>query len=337
MLISIIIPVYNGEKHIEKCLGDILRQTYKKFEIIVINDGSTDKTLNILKRIAKEDERVKVIDKKNTGVSDTRNLGIKESTGDCIMFVDSDDSLLDNSLEKIVNVYNDKKSDLVLFGFKVIGDKKRPNDTQVLNELSKNNLVNKNEILKHLISTNNSIYGYIWRAIYSKKLLINNNIIFPNGIKISEDYLFLAHAIFKAKSIAIDNNEYYLYCINDSSMTTKYIPSLIKDMNYVNDWLYKNIVSIYPELQHGYDCCVCNTYLRYVQNTIRNNNSTFREQVKIITKSKKNFKRYIKNSKLFNDFNKKDSISILFFKLNLEIVYMILFKFLQKIKKYTYS
>ena len=89
--ISIIIPAYNCEKYIERCVKSILCQTYHNLEIIVINDGSKDNTIKVLKKLGNEDNRIVVINKENTGVSDTRNLGLEKATGDYIGFVDSDD------------------------------------------------------------------------------------------------------------------------------------------------------------------------------------------------------------------------------------------------------
>ena len=91
--ISIIVPMYNAEKWLEKCVNSIIEQSYSNIEILLINDGSTDKTLEICKKIEKIDNRVRVIDKKNEGVSKTRNLGLENATGKYIKFVDSDDWL----------------------------------------------------------------------------------------------------------------------------------------------------------------------------------------------------------------------------------------------------
>ena len=84
-VVSIIIPVYNGEKHIEKCIEKVLKQTYRNIEIIVINDGSKDNTKEILERLKEKDERLKIVNKENTGVSDSRNIGIDIATGDYIL------------------------------------------------------------------------------------------------------------------------------------------------------------------------------------------------------------------------------------------------------------
>ena len=97
--VSIILPVYNCETYLNRCLDSLLNQTFENIEIIAINDGSTDRSLEILDIYAKNDNRIKVINKKNTGVSDTRNIGLDESKGDYIVFVDSDDWIELNMIE----------------------------------------------------------------------------------------------------------------------------------------------------------------------------------------------------------------------------------------------
>lgn len=99
MLISIVVPVYNAEKYIVKCMDSLINQTYGNIEIIVINDGSKDRTKNILDKYALNDKRIKIIHKENTGVSDTRNIGINISTGEYVCFVDADDWLDSDYIE----------------------------------------------------------------------------------------------------------------------------------------------------------------------------------------------------------------------------------------------
>lgn len=93
MKISIIVPIYNCEKYLEQCIGSLVKQTYSDIEIILVNDGSTDSSLSICKKYSETDDRIQVINKKNGGVSSARNVGIKVSTGEYVIFVDADDWL----------------------------------------------------------------------------------------------------------------------------------------------------------------------------------------------------------------------------------------------------
>lgn len=326
-LVSIIIPVYNGEKHIKKCVEKLLQQTYPKIEIIIVNDGSVDNTESILENLSRQNNNIKLINKSNTGVSDTRNRGIKESKGEYILFLDSDDFLEKDAVEQMIKKIGKNKIDLLIFGFKVLGSSNRLNDTSTLKKLCYSKELKK-DLLRSIISTKNNIFGYVWRAMYSKKLLIENKILFPKGIKISEDYMFLLNAIHCSENIFIDKNEYYIYNINEQSMSIKYIPSLLHDMSFVNEWMYEKIVKNNVELLEGYYCCVCNTYLKFVQNVVRDPNTNKKQKIDIIKniKKEKQFAKYIKRVWFkYKKFNIKTFISLIMFRLNLEKLYIFLF------------
>ena len=334
-LVSIIIPVYNGEKHIENCLYKLMKQTYEEIEIIVINDGSTDSKEYLKKEFFKKNKKIKVINKENTGVSDTRNLGIKMAKGEYILFLDSDDFLENYAIEKMIDNISDKNIDMLIFGFKVLGSKNRPNDTKILKKIADSNNI-KDDLISSIISTKNNILGYVWRAMYSKKLLISNNISFMKGVKISEDFMFLLDAVYKSNKIAIDDTEYYLYNINEQSMSIKYIPTLLEDMMLVNKWMYDMIVKNNTSLIDGYYCCMCNTYLRFVQNVVRNNNLSTKERIILIKKEKKEykFKQYIKKVWYkYDRFNLKTLISLIMFRFDMDNIYVVLFTFKEKRRK----
>ena len=115
--ISVVVPVYNVEKYLRKCIDSIINQTYKNLEIILVDDGSPDKCGEICDEYAKKDNRVKVIHKKNAGVSSARNDGIDNATGEYIIFVDSDDWLEDNAIEIMVDKLNEYDYDCVFCNF----------------------------------------------------------------------------------------------------------------------------------------------------------------------------------------------------------------------------
>lgn len=334
--VSIIIPVYNGEKHIEDCIKKILKQTYNNIEIIVINDGSTDNTKSIIEQYSITDSRIQVINKKNTGVSDSRNIGIDKAKGDYILFLDSDDELENNTIQCLINSIekNTNCIDMILFGFKVQGTCNRYNDTLILKYIKSNPDI-KNELLHRMIAIKDNIYGYIWRALYSKSMLEREKIRFPKGIKISEDYMFLLDSIKSSNEILIDENEYYIYKINESSMSIKYIPTLLHDMLYVNNWMYEEIVKKDTTFIEGYNFCMCNTYLRYVQTVIRDKEKKLVSKIRevYLEKQKNNFMSYLKLIPYkFNKYNnKKTYISFFMFRLNLDVIYMVLFDIKEKI------
>lgn len=153
--ISIIIPAYNVQNYISRCLESLINQTYKNLEIIVINDGSKDNTLNIINEFAKKDNRIIVINQENKGVSDSRNAGLKKVTGTYITFVDSDDWLDNNSCEEMINYLISNNADIAMFGY--IREYENNSIPKALfNENER--VFNKEEIMKYL---HRRIYGPI--------------------------------------------------------------------------------------------------------------------------------------------------------------------------------
>lgn len=334
-LISIIIPVYNGQRYIGACLESIVNQTYVNIEVIVINDGSKDKTADIIGEWSKKDNRIKLIHKQNEGVSVARNVGISASKGEYVLFVDSDDNLKNTAIEELLVYMDGQNYDLILFGFCVTGNSNRENDTHTLKQLIS---IPKSEIkknmIKSIISTTGNIYGYIWRAMYSTKMLKVNGVLFPEGIKISEDYLFLLNAVRCSENFYVTPAEYYIYNLGESSMSTKYIPTLLDDMVYVNNWMYNNIVKEDQSLLEGYYCSVSNTYLRYVQNTMRNRNKTFWEKRIEIKDNKQKFGFQQVLNKVWckpKKFNFKSKVGIILFQFHMDWLYEVIFELKERV------
>ena len=177
-MISIIIPVYNTERFIEDCIKSILLQTYSFFELILVDDGSTDNSLHICKRYEKVDKRIKVFSKQNNGVSSTRNFGLARASGDWIMFVDSDDTINPDTLQSLVEkvVCNDM---IVCCGAKYDnGD-----DYFVFKNLSIEDV--DPDDLGHVL-----LYGPPWGKLYNRDIIESNNLRFDESISKSEDTLF---------------------------------------------------------------------------------------------------------------------------------------------------
>ena len=122
--VSIIIPVYNGEKYLDRCINSLLNQAYKNIEFVFINDGSKDNSLNIMKSYQNKDNRIIIIDKENTGVSDSRNIGIKKSTGDYICFCDAYDMYENNYVETMIKLIKENNVDAVRCNYKMIENNK---------------------------------------------------------------------------------------------------------------------------------------------------------------------------------------------------------------------
>ena len=211
--ISIIIPVYNAEKNIEKCLDSIIKQTYSNLEIICINDGSIDNSENLIKDIQNKDSRVILFSKKNSGVSDTRNYGIEQSTGEYIMFIDADDYIEDNYIEVMIKTAIDNNCDMVISSFTQVKD-------NILEKKNCNILEEEIDItypkqLKHFLCT--SFFNSCWKQLIKRDLL-GDKLRFNVNIKYGEDMLFSFECYNKSKCTYFKKNYGYYYYINPESV-----------------------------------------------------------------------------------------------------------------------
>lgn len=212
---SIIIPVYNGEKYIEKCIDNILNQTYDNFELIIINDGSTDNTKKIINNI--KDKRLVIFNNKNHGVSYSRNFGLKKAKGDYILFVDADDFISEKTLEVLVEKIS--KYDVDIIRFNGLIQQKDKSYKKIEMPISDNTIINsceKSKIIKILNSPQNSI------RCYSPLLLLKNKNVkeFDTNLKYLEDKVFyLENMMTDNKKILFCSDELYYYNYNDMSRT----------------------------------------------------------------------------------------------------------------------
>ena len=203
-LVSIIVPVYNVEKYLEKCLDSIINQTYKDIEIILIDDGSKDNSGEICDVYAKRDNRILVIHKKNTGVSDTRNKGIKVANGKYICFIDSDDSVTLNYVEKLVRPTRNEDYDLVICNFqKLFPDK-------VL-DMSFSNIKCFSGIFLQDYQFLYTITSFPCGKLYKASLIKEKNIIFPVDFTDAEDQMFNFQYYCYVKKYYLINEPLYYY------------------------------------------------------------------------------------------------------------------------------
>lgn len=212
--VSIIVPVYNAQKYIIECIESILNQTYKEIELILVNDGSKDESLKICKEYQDKDARVKVIDKENEGVSIARNVGIKEAQGQYIAFVDSDDILIPEAIEILVDKIN-KYPDVT---FVVTIPKMIFPDGRIVLPIKqdKDEEIYEQEMYRKLLyleKTNVACWGKLFRSEHIKKYS------FPEH-KVNEDFYMLYQMTkVKLKVLSIKNN-IYNYMIRDNSLSS---------------------------------------------------------------------------------------------------------------------
>lgn len=230
--VSIIIPVYNCEKYLDECISSALNQTLEEIEVICVNDGSKDGSLDILKKYQEKDDRVIVIDKKNAGVSAARNDGIKAATGEYIEFMDGDDRIDAKTCETAYNTAVEKDADIVCFGWKNFtddGSKPSRKDCKLKYEV----FSKWQKAKKHRASI------MCWNKLYRRSMLTKNKLQFNSKIKIAEDECFNLCVYPFAKKIVHISESFYNYRLNPKgAMHTVRFWSMIK--NYKNVWAYVN-------------------------------------------------------------------------------------------------
>lgn len=237
-LISIIVPVYNVEEYLEKCIDSILNQTYKNLEIILIDDGSSDNSANICDQYEKKDSRVKVIHKKNSGMSDARNTGMKIANGEYIGFVDSDDYIKQDMIENLYNLLKKNKADISICAYELLDKNKKPSAKLNGKIYSFNNIDAIQELLKSKLIT-----SHCWNKLYKKQLW--ETIQFPIGRKFED--MAVMHLVFeKAKKIVYKNEIGYYYIKRSNSIMKSISDTLVNDLREMSilreDYIKKNIV-----------------------------------------------------------------------------------------------
>ena len=237
-LISVIVPIYNVEKYLNKCIESIISQTYKNLEIILVDDGSQDLCPKICDEYAKKDNRIKVIHKENNGVSAARNTGIDIAQGKWIAFIDADDWVDENYL-KILISESDENIDIIGCGYKRVNG----NNIEKVNNNDETIIYDNVKFIEKLLNVQNG-YGFVHTKLIRKSLI--NNVKFDCNIKVGEDALFNMQLAKKTKRIKIINKALYNYRISLESTVKKY------DKNYVEkyynamqkcyNYIYKNFV-----------------------------------------------------------------------------------------------
>lgn len=252
-LISVIIPAYNAEKHIKRCLDSIVNQTYKKLQIIVINDGSLDNTERILKSYSQKDGRLTIVNQQNTGVSQARNNGISVATGKYICFVDSDDYVKTDMIEKLYTHLS--KSELCVCGFV---NKYYDKEVEGPSPFNTGGIKSRNEYLKTMSGYLYSVYfGALWNKLYLTDIIRDKKIIFRKEISLAEDFIFNLEYLEYVKNISVICEDLYFYYQEAEGSLTK-----IKDVWYLWDMAlirYTYCIEQYKKM-NMYDKCYANIY-----------------------------------------------------------------------------
>ena len=213
--ISIIVPVYNAERTINRCVDSLLSQTYSEIEVLLVNDGSKDNSLDLCLEYQKQYDNVLVFTKENSGVSDTRNIGLKHATGTYVQFVDSDDFIAKNMCEKLLFALETEDADLAMCSMTVLKNQQRRSDN-----LSSGVYYDEN-ISKELIKIYKTNYiNSPCNKLYKRDLITDN---FPSSISLGEDLLFNLSYLKNCKKIVCISDALYMYdYVNENSLVHSY-------------------------------------------------------------------------------------------------------------------
>lgn len=238
-LVSIILPVYNAQSHLARCVGSICAQTYRNIEIIILNDGSKDQSLPVCEEFRQKDPRILLVDKANSGVSDTRNLGLKLASGKYVEFVDSDDYLDPDFTERLVAAAEENEADFVIAPYKMVIPAGASKPEQVLDkiqdELGVMSVARPPEVreygflpagvydkdtfaLRLMDKPASYFYSVLWNKLYRRDILTGNDIQFVSEMRWAEDLVFnLRYIQYAERFVAIDKPGYY-YVQNPQSI-----------------------------------------------------------------------------------------------------------------------
>lgn len=236
MKFSIIIPVYNAENKLSRCLDSIIHQDYDDYELVLVNDGSTDNSAGICKKYCENYDFIKYIEKDNGGASSARNAGLDKSNGDFILFVDSDDYVEENYFSSLDN--KAVKDGLAVFTYRLLTNKNnyiRPVPNDCLNNSSDYFTVTKSLILSRTINSPCA-------KIFDKALIDKSDLRFDENMPVAEDFNFCLAYIMKCNDIKVYNESVYCYDnTNESSLVNKRKEGLIDIYPYVFDTAFSTI------------------------------------------------------------------------------------------------
>ncbi len=307
IVVSIVVPVYKVEQYLDICVQSLINQTYRNIEIILVDDGSPDKCPQMCDLYAEIDERIKVIHKENGGLSDARNAGIKHCCGDYVLFVDSDDFIEINSVEKLVGVINGRKPDIVVGNaIKLSGNSKIPMKHTYYDN---SRIIKGKEYLK-LELKNGTMHMAAWLNMYRLDFLKKNSFEFKVGL-LHEDEQFTPRVFLEAERVIGTDIVFYNYLIREGSITTsnnkiKNALHLISTCNEL-DKIYNQVSD--PELKVLLKDNLVNKYLNAFQ---------------IGKLYKKDYKHAIDKEFLKNKaYKRKNKIKVALFCINMRLYYYI--------------
>ena len=275
--VSVVVPIYNAGKKLEKCIKSILNQTFTNFELILVNDGSTDNSINICKKYELKDNRVIVIDKKNEGSIATRNRGVMEASGDYIMFVDADDYIATTAIEKLYIDAKDKDLDIIVCNtYKVLGDRAIIKQINNSHYFKNDKIYEGNDIKDKLAEA--YLHGHPFPAsihskLYKRELLLSSGKYLDRIKFLGDDMYYNLEMFLKAKKVKVIREPLYYY--RTGGFTSRYMPHHFYDI--VNGYeIQKEVIEEYyidtkVERYKGISIMLLNSLRTSLYNVINSN------------------------------------------------------------------
>ena len=318
--ISVVVPVYNVEKYLEKCVNSIVNQTYKNLEIILVDDGATDNSGKLCDELAKIDNRIKVYHKENGGLSDARNYGVERATGDYIGFVDSDDYIDAEMYEKLYEAIKKENADVAECNLKII----YPNRVELYTNEKYFKVCTKQEYLEEYLKIE-KVFGSVWTKLIKSD--IAKKLVFPKG-KLYEDTYYAYDLINVANSFVLIDSPSYNYLMRENSITNAKFNLRIFDLIEIVEKFHKMTYENYPSLKEAADCRKMYAYFSVLNSILLEdefkNNSYY---PKIINYFKRNYMSLLKNTYI----NRNRKLSVILIKLNIDLYRKVLMKYKRKI------
>ncbi|WP_242271457.1 glycosyltransferase [Bacillus cereus group sp. BfR-BA-01310] len=268
--ISIVVPIYNVEKYLHTCLNLLLKQPFSDFELILVDDGSTDYCGAICDEYSKQDERIKVIHKTNGGLSSARNAGIEAATGKYIVFIDPDDQIDADYFTRLYTIAEENDCDAVISGYKTV-----PTNNFMMPKFKLNTVMNGKDFI---LSSPNIHSGndlcFVWRYIYNlKNIKEKKNIRFNEQVFIGEDVIFNLEFLLESQRVYAISEQFYSYTVNnpDSLMRVPYKPKLESSL-ILQYKIRKHLSEKFGLLKHKhYRKDMANYYINNIYNLMINN------------------------------------------------------------------
>lgn len=308
--ISVIVPVYNVEKYLEKCIESIINQTYKNLEIILVNDGSLDNSLKICNKYENIDSRIKVINKENGGLSDARNKGLEVATGDYISFIDSDDYIDKYFYEVLLKNAIEKNAEISQCNFKRVNENHVEKNIIQIKEIE---LYNNIHMIDNLYNNNKSENAVVvWNKIYKKNIF--DDVRFYKGI-IHEDEAIIHELFYNANRIVTTSEILYYYLDRPNSIINKsfsiknldYIKALELRIEFLNKKLLNN--ELFLKTHRQYCHALLKNYIKVIYYNLDNKDIVC---INLEKKINENFNHFIHNKYIKNSIK----ISLLLYKIN---------------------